>query len=45
MMLGISRQTLSKELQALAGYGAISLSYRCIGVESAALLERLCAGQ
>jgi len=41
MMLGISRQTLSKELKALAGQGAIRLGYGRIEIESSALLERL----
>jgi CRP/FNR family cyclic AMP-dependent transcriptional regulator len=41
MMLGISRQTLNKELKALAGKGAIRLGYRRIEIESTALLERL----
>jgi CRP/FNR family cyclic AMP-dependent transcriptional regulator len=41
MMLGISRQTLSKELKALVGQGAISLGYGRIEIKSSALLERL----
>jgi CRP/FNR family transcriptional regulator, cyclic AMP receptor protein len=41
MMLGISRQTLSKELRALAAQGAIRLGYGRIEIRSAALLERL----
>ena len=34
MMLGITRQTLSKELKALAARGAISLGYRRIEIVS-----------
>jgi CRP/FNR family transcriptional regulator, cyclic AMP receptor protein len=45
MMLGITRQTLSKELKLLAAHGAISLGYGRIDIESPALLERLGAGQ
>ena len=41
MMLGVSRQTLSKELQALAQAGAVSLGYGEIGIASATLLEQL----
>jgi CRP/FNR family cyclic AMP-dependent transcriptional regulator len=41
MMLGITRQTLSKELQALSAQGAISLGYGRIAIEAPALLERL----
>jgi len=41
MMLGISRQTLNKELKAFVGQGAIRLGYRRIETESTALLERL----
>jgi CRP/FNR family transcriptional regulator, cyclic AMP receptor protein len=41
MMLGITRQTLSKELKALVEGGAISLGYRSIAIASAAALERL----
>lgn len=41
MMLGVSRQTLSKELQALAQAGAVSLGYGKIAIASAALLERM----
>jgi CRP/FNR family transcriptional regulator, cyclic AMP receptor protein len=41
MMLGITRQTLSKELKALAGKGAIRLGYGRIEIESLALLESL----
>jgi CRP/FNR family transcriptional regulator, cyclic AMP receptor protein len=41
MMLGVSRQTLSKELQGLAREGAISLGYGHIEIASAARLERL----
>ncbi len=40
MMLGLSRQTLSKELKALSGRGAISLGYGRVVVESVALLEQ-----
>ena len=39
MMLGITRQTLSKELKALAACGAISLGYRRIAIEKVGLLE------
>jgi CRP/FNR family cyclic AMP-dependent transcriptional regulator len=41
MMLGITRQTLSKELRALAHHGAICLGYGRIEIESMVLLERL----
>lgn len=40
MMLGVTRQTLSKELKALVAAGAISLGYGRIVIESPALLER-----
>ena len=40
MMLGVSRQTLSKELQALAKEGAIELGYGRIAIASVPLLER-----
>jgi CRP/FNR family transcriptional regulator, cyclic AMP receptor protein len=39
MMLGITRQTLSKELKALVADGAIRLGYRSIEIASAARLE------
>ncbi|MDB5900557.1 MAG: Crp/Fnr family transcriptional regulator [Ramlibacter sp.] len=39
MMLGVSRQTLSKELQGLAQAGAVSLGYGQIEISSAALLK------
>ena len=38
MMLGISRQTLSKELQALVKLGAIRLRYGQIEIQDMALL-------
>ena len=41
MMLGITRQTLSKELKALVGKGAISLGYGRIEIDSLTMLERL----
>ncbi|MGZ5195447.1 MAG: Crp/Fnr family transcriptional regulator [Ramlibacter sp.] len=41
MMLGITRQTLSKELKALVEGGAIALGYRSIAIASATALERL----
>ena len=41
MMLGVSRQTLSKELQGLVQEGAISLGYGRIGIVSAARLEEM----
>lgn len=41
MMLGVSRQTLSKELQGLVQEGAISLGYGRIGIASAVRLEEL----
>ena len=41
MMLGLTRQTLSKELQALARAGAVVLGYGRIEIASTALLERL----
>ena len=40
MMLGLSRQTLSKELQGLARGGAIALGYGRIVIASAPLLEK-----
>ena len=45
MMLGITRQTLSKELKALAEQGVVSLGYGRIDIESPALLERLGSAQ
>lgn len=39
MMLGITRQTLSKELKALAALGAVVLRYRRIEISSAARLK------
>jgi CRP/FNR family transcriptional regulator, cyclic AMP receptor protein len=44
MMLGISRPTLNKELQALAELGAISLRYGRIEIKDAGLLLANCAG-
>jgi CRP-like cAMP-binding protein len=41
MMLGVSRQTLSKELQVLAREGAIALGYGRIEIASLGVLERL----
>lgn len=41
MMLGITRQTLSKELKSFAQQGAIRLGYGRIGIESTVLLEAL----
>jgi CRP-like cAMP-binding protein len=41
MMLGVSRQTLSKELQGMAAAGAVSLGYGKIAIVSVAKLERL----
>lgn len=41
LMLGISRQTLSKELHALADGGAVAIGYGHIGIESFEALERL----
>jgi CRP-like cAMP-binding protein len=41
MMLGVSRQTLSKELQAMAAAGAVSLGYGKIEIASVGKLERL----
>lgn len=41
MMLGLTRQTLSLELKALAATGAVSLSYGRIVVESDVLLQAL----
>jgi CRP/FNR family transcriptional regulator, cyclic AMP receptor protein len=43
MMLGVTRQTLSKELKALVEGGAIALGYRSIEIVSAATLDRLAA--
>jgi CRP/FNR family transcriptional regulator, cyclic AMP receptor protein len=45
MMLGITRQTLSKELKLLAAHGAINLGYGRIEIELPALLERLGSAQ
>ena len=39
MMLGVSRQTLSKELQGLAQAGAVTLGYGRIEIASVARLE------
>ena len=41
MMLGVSRQTLSKELQGMAHAGAISLGYGKIEIASVARLQEL----
>ena len=41
MMLGISRQTLSKELKALVALGAVNLRYRRIEINSAARLKSI----
>jgi CRP/FNR family cyclic AMP-dependent transcriptional regulator len=41
MMLGVSRQTLSKELQAMAKAGAIALGYGRIEIASVARLQEL----
>lgn len=41
MMLGLTRQTLSKELGELARAGAVKLGYRSIDILDAALLRRL----
>lgn len=41
MMLGITRQTLSKELKALQALGAVSMRYRRIEIVSAAKLQAL----
>ena len=41
MMLGVSRQTLSKELQGLAREGAVELGYGRIAIASVARLEQL----
>jgi CRP/FNR family transcriptional regulator, cyclic AMP receptor protein len=41
MMLGITRQTLSKELKALAALGAVELRYRRIVIASVARLKAL----
>jgi CRP-like cAMP-binding protein len=41
MMLGVSRQTLSKELQGLAREGAVELGYGKIAIASLSRLERL----
>jgi CRP/FNR family cyclic AMP-dependent transcriptional regulator len=41
MMLGVSRQTLSKELQGLAQAGAIALGYGKIAIASVALLQEM----
>lgn len=44
MMLGVSRQTLSKELKALVAQGAVSLGYGRIAIASLARLQALAAG-
>jgi CRP/FNR family transcriptional regulator, cyclic AMP receptor protein len=41
MMLGVSRQTLSKELQALAQEGAVMLGYGRIAIASLARLQQV----
>lgn len=41
MMLGVTRQTLSKELRALVAAGAVAAGYGRIEIVSLALLERL----
>ena len=41
MMLGVSRQTLSKELQALSQAGAVHLGYGRIAITAPELLEQL----
>ena len=41
MMLGVTRQTLSKELKALVGAGAVRLGYGRIEIASAGLLDKL----
>jgi CRP-like cAMP-binding protein len=41
MMLGVSRQTLSKELQDLARQGAVELGYGRVAISSIARLEQL----
>jgi CRP/FNR family transcriptional regulator, cyclic AMP receptor protein len=41
MMLGLTRQTLSKELGELARAGALKLGYRSIDIVDAGLLDRL----
>jgi CRP/FNR family transcriptional regulator, cyclic AMP receptor protein len=45
MMLGVSRQTLSKELQGLVRAGAITLGYGRIEIASARRLEELGVGR
>jgi CRP/FNR family cyclic AMP-dependent transcriptional regulator len=41
MMLGLSRQTLSKELQGLAAAGAVTLGYARIEIASVGKLQEL----
>ena len=41
MMLGITRQTLSKELKVLVEAGAVALGYGRIEIASVAALEKL----
>ncbi len=41
MMLGMTRQTLSKELKVLVAEGAVALRYRRIEITSAARLRAL----
>ncbi len=41
MMLGVTRQTLSKELNALAGEGVVSLGYGRIELLSLDALQRM----
>jgi CRP/FNR family cyclic AMP-dependent transcriptional regulator len=43
MMLGITRQTLSKELKALVEAGVLNLGYGQIDIVSLKGLERRCA--
>ena len=44
MMLGVTRQTLSKELKVLAAQGAVLLRYRRIEIVSATRLQALSDG-
>lgn len=44
MMLGISRQTLSRELKGLEQLGAIRIGYRSIELADAKLLQGTDAG-
>lgn len=41
MMLGVTRQTMAKELQALVDAGVLALGYKCIDIVDVAALQRM----